>query len=134
MSIMTNRWMIGLVGGISGVVLAVSLSGSAADPTPLVVTSPTGTLHVQQGVPCADDVDLTTPITGGRIEITPGDGIDVGGGNKQFGLARLNLSFESFSVHRECLLVGETRSYTEIGAELARAVNFTATPAGPGVY
>jgi hypothetical protein len=137
MSIMTNRLMIGLVGAIGGIVLAVSLSGSAdgsADPTPIVVSSPTGTLRVQQGVPCADDVDLTTPITGGRIELTPGEGIDVGGGNKKFGLARLNLFFESFTVHRECLLIGETRSYTEITADLSRTVTFTATPAGPGVY
>ena len=135
---MTNRWKIGLVGGIGGVVLAVSLSGSAglgADLTPLVITAPSGTLRVQQGVPCfLPPVEVTTPITGGRIEIAPADGIDVAGGNKAFGLTRLNLSFASFSVHRECLLIGDTRSYTEINAELSRTVSFTATPAGPGVY
>jgi hypothetical protein len=123
----------GLVGIIGGVALAVSLSGNA-DLTPLVVNSPAGTLRVQQGVPCAADVDLTTPITGGRIEMTPADGIDAGGGNKRFALTRLNLFFASFSVHRECLGFGETRSYSEINAELSRTVSFTATPAGPGVY
>ena len=128
---MTNRWMIGLAGGV--VFAVASLSGSA-DPTPIVVTAPTGTLHVQQGVPCAAAVDLTTPITGGRIVFTPGEGIDVGGGNKRFSLTRLNLFFESFSVSRDCLGIGETRSYSDINAELSRTVTFTATPAGPGVY
>ena len=131
---MTNKWMTGLVAGVGGAaLLAVSLSGST-DLTPLVINSPTGTLHVEQGVPCAANVDLTTPITGGRIELTPSEGIDVGGGNKRFGLTRLNLFFESFTVSRDCLGIGETRSYTEINAELSRTVSFIATPTGPGVY
>ena len=93
----------------------------------MVVPGPEGTLRVQQGVPCAADVDLTTPIIGGRLEITPVEGVDVAGG-KRFALTRLNLSFAPFSVTRDCLGFGETRNYTEESVELGRTVAFTATP------
>ena len=129
---MTKKWMLALFGGLSGIALTTSLV-RGADLKPLVVASPAGTLRIQQGVPCAADVDLTTPVTGGRIEITPGDGTDVAGG-KRFTLTRLNLSFAPFSVTRDCLGIGETRNYTEESAELAQTVSFNATPSGPGVY
>ena len=129
---MTKTWMRALVGGVSGVALATAMA-RGADFRPMVVTSPTGTLRIEQGVPCGDDVDVTRPITGGRLEFSPADGIDVAGG-KAFALTRLALSFEPFSVHRECRGIGETRNYTELSAELVRTVFFTATPSGPGVY
>ena len=90
-------------------------------------------MYIHQGVPCGADVDLTTPIREGRIEITPVEGIDVPGG-KRYALTRLNLSFEPFSVHRDCFGIGETRNYTEESVELARTVVFTATPADPGAF
>ena len=123
---MTKKWMLGLFGALSGVVLAATLV-QTADLKPMVVPGPEGTLRVQQGVPCAADVDLTTPIIGGRIEITPVEGVDVAGG-KRFALTRLNLSFAPFSVTRDCLGFGETRNYTEESVELGRTVAFTATP------
>jgi Thrombospondin type 3 repeat len=132
MMTMRTKWMLASFCGAIGLVLAATLAGSA-DLQPMVVTSVTGTLRIQQSVPCAADVDITRPVTGGRLELTPADGLDVAGG-KAFALTRLNLAFAPFSVHRDCLGFGETRDYTAESVELGRTVSFTASPSSPGVY
>ena len=53
---MTTKWVLALIGGVSGVLLATTLVRSA-DLQPMIVTDLGGTLRIQQGVPCADDVD-----------------------------------------------------------------------------
>ena len=130
---MTKKWMPALFAGMIALTLAASLAGSE-DLKPMVVTGPTGTLHILQGVPCGEDVDLRTAVIAGRLEITPADGIDLEGGRKRFALTRLILSFAPFSVRRECRGVGETRDYTEESAELAKPVSFTASLVRPDVY
>jgi hypothetical protein len=124
--------MLTLIGGISGVVLATGFVQSA-DLQPLVVTSLGGTLRIQQDVPCSDDVDHTTPVIGGRFELSPAEGIDVGA-DKRFVLTRANASFGPFSIHRSCLGFDRTRNYTEVGVQLGQAVSFLATGAGGGLY
>src|SRR5437773_4139287 len=120
---MTTKRILLLTGALGAVALTAVTAGSA-DLQPMVVTSLTGTLRIQQGVPCADDVDQTTPITAGRLELTPSQGVDVIGG-KRFALSRVSVSFAPFSIHRDCLGFGDTRSYTAIGVQLAHAVSFT---------
>jgi len=129
---MKTKSMLLLIASMSVTGLAAAL---AQGPTlqPMVVTNLTGGLRIQQGIPCTDDVDQVTPVTGGRIEITPSDGVDVPGG-KAFVLSRVNVAFAPFSIHRSCLTVDRTRSYTEINVQLARAVAFTGVPAGASVY
>ena len=129
---MTKTWMLRLVGGVSVVVLAGALAQSA-DLQPMVVAGLGGTLHMQQDVPCTDDVNQTTAVTAGRLELTPAEGVDVGG-NKRFVLAKANVSFAPFSIHRSCLGFDRTRNYTEVGVQLGRAVFFSATAAGGGAY
>src|SRR5262245_37427212 len=116
---------------IAGGLFAIALTPSArsADLSPMIVTNLAGGLRIQQGIPCDDDVDLTTPVTGGLIAIAPAGGIDVPGG-KQFTLTRATVSFAPFSIDRSCLGFGEMRNYSAINVQLARAASFTATPAG----
>lgn len=125
---MTRKWIL-----LFAAALGVAVPAHTADLRPMVVRDLTGTLRIQQSVPCDDDVDMTTPVTGGRIELAPAEGIDVAGG-KRFMLTRAVVTFGSFSVHRSCLGIGETRNYTDIAVQLARAVAFTATASGPDIY
>jgi hypothetical protein len=130
---MTTKCNLLVAGAISGM-LAIAPSAVASDLTPAVVTNLSGTLHVFQSVPCADDVNLDTPVTGGRIELSPAEGFDVGP-NKLFALTRVNVQFAGFSVTRSCLGIGETtRTYSAITVQLGNVVSFTATAGAPGVY
>ncbi len=129
---MNTKRMVLLLGGVTGLALTAALARSA-DLQPLVVTALAGELRIQQGVPCGHDVDQTTPVTQGRVVITPATGIDVPGG-KRFVLTRASVSFAPFSISRSCLGVSETRNYTEVGVQLGEITAFTATPAGGGIY
>ena len=109
-------------------------SARASDLRPAVVPAPSGTLHIQQNIPCGGHIDQTTPVTAGRIELAPADGVDVAGGGKQFALTRVTLTFAPFSASGSCLGVTETRNYTEVGVELDQALALTGVPAGGGVF
>src|SRR5439155_2912080 len=129
---MTTKWMLGLFGGISGITLAATTLAGSADLQPMVVTDLAGTLHIEQGMPCAPDVDQTATVNGGQVEIAPVDGIDVLGG-KLFTLIRGTVFFTRFSISGSCGSFRETRSYTEVGVRLM-SVTFTALAVGGGVY
>jgi hypothetical protein len=134
MRIMKKKTMMLLLTGglLSAAALATTLAVSA-DVQPATATNLTGTLRIQQGIPCDNDVDQTTPVTGGRIQLTPAEGIDVAGG-KQFTLTTVQVTFAPFSITRSCLGFSQTRSYSEIGVQLARSVTFVATPLGSNVF
>lgn len=118
----------------AALLLQLPLGAQTHDLRPMVVGNLTGNLRVQQGVPCDDDVDRLTPVTGGRLELTPADGFTVTAG-KRFTLVRGAITFSGFSVSRSCLGFDRTRSYGEIGVQLSRAVTFTATSTPtPNVY
>lgn len=120
--------------GIAAVLLAATFV-QTADLQPVHVTNLTGGLRIQQGVPCADDIDLTTPVTGGRIELSPSEGVPTSGGGRFFMMTRATMSFAGFSVSRSCLGFDRTRTYTEIKVQITRGVSFTATPTGaPSEY
>ncbi len=130
---MKTKWMLLLAGGLSGLVLTAVMARSA-DLQPMVVKSLTGDLHIDQDVPCGDNVVVTTPVTQGRLELNPAEGFDdpaVTGG-KRFTLTRASMSFGGFSAHRDCAGIGDTRNYSAVSVELGRAVSFTAVPAGTG--
>ena len=117
---------------------ALPLTGSAAresDALPMHVLGLTGHLRIQQGVPCDAPVDHLTPITGGRLELTPAEGAPLGGGGRLFGLTRADLTFAGFSVSRSCLGISETRTYDVIRVQLARNATITGAPTPvAGVY
>jgi len=105
-----------------------------SDLRPMVVTNLTGTLHIEQGIPCNNnDVDQTTPVTGGRLQFTPAEGVDVTGG-KRFALIRADVFFGNFSISRSCLGFSQTRSFTQVAVQLDHVVSFTAAPAGADAF
>jgi hypothetical protein len=128
----TKRMLL-LIGGMSAIALAATVAGTA-DLQPMIVNTLTGNLRIQQSIPCASNVDQTTPVTAGRLELSPADGVDVPGG-KIFSLTRVNVSFAPFTIHRSCVgLFDRTKDYTNVAVQLASAVSFTAVSSGPGVY
>jgi hypothetical protein len=119
---------------MSGLVCALLLPAAArgADRTPALVTNLTGSLHIVQDVPC-DVVDETTPVTGGRMDLTPPEGVPVTGG-RLFGLSRVNVSFGAFSASGSCLGIDETRNYSALSVQFGRAVAFTAVESSPNLF
>jgi hypothetical protein len=93
---------------------------------PLVVVDPTGSVRIQQALPCGDDLDLTRSITGGRIELAL-TSLRI---QPTFNLAKMDLFLEPFSVRRQCRGVDATAEFYEIGVRLAAAVSFDGVPTG----
>src|SRR5688572_827052 len=130
---MKTKWIHLLIGGLSAAAPAMARA-EVPNRLPMVVKNLSGTLHIQQGLPLwCDDVIKTTPVTTGRIEISPAGGLDVPGG-KLFTVTRGNVSFAAFEISGTCAGVSETRTYQEVGVEVARAARFVAAPSGPGVF
>jgi hypothetical protein len=128
---MTKRTLLLIV--LTALTGAAAARLEAADRRPMTVTL-SGSLRVEQNVPSpCDDVDQTTPVVAGLLQITPNGGLDVSGG-KLFTLTRASVSFAPFTVSRSCLGHSETREYTEIHVDLGRAVTFTAPGSGTGPY
>lgn len=118
-----------------GVVATIALSTPRVHATvfpPLVVTDPTGSVRIQQGLPCGDDLDLTRRIIGGRIAVTPSV---IPGGDRApqvwFNLKQLELFLEPFSVERKCKGIEATAAFYEIGLRLAAGLVFPAEEVGP---
>ena len=110
-----------------------SAGQAANDLRPMVVTSLTGALHIVQPIPCNGTVNQTTPVTGGRLQLTPAEGLDVTGG-KRFALTRADVFFGNFSVTGSCLGFSEARSFTQVSVQLGHIVSFTAVPAGADTF
>ena len=129
MNAMTTNRMLLLTAAVIAAATAPA-PAAAPDRRPMVVTSLTGSLHIAQGIPCNNLVDQTTPVTGGRLELTPAEGVDVTGG-RRFALTRADVFFGGFSVSGSCLGFKEGRSFTQVAVQLGHLVSFTAVPAGP---
>jgi len=125
---MKAKRMLLAAGGLSAVMLSAPLV-NAVDLRPLVVARPRGTLHVVQNVPCNRVVELTTNVSGGRIEMTPAQGFDIDG-DKQFTITRLTLLFTPFIVEGDCQGVRDRHDLTEIGIRLAGVVVLRASANG----
>src|SRR2546427_7457782 len=116
-----------------GAIVATAAPTQTADLLPAVVTSLTGSLQISQKIPCNGTVNVTTSVNGGRMELSPAEGVDVGGG-KLFALTRATISFAGFSASGSCGMFGDTRNYTELEVQLVKGVSFVAAPGSPGVY
>jgi hypothetical protein len=117
----TTRTLL-VAGGLGAIVLSAPSASAAA----LIVIDPTGTVHIQQGLPCGGTLDLTRPIAGGRIEVAPA----ATGGAITLDLTRLELFFAPFSVRGACQGIEAITEFSEIGVRLAGAVIVTGEPIG----
>ncbi len=131
---MTIKSMLLLTCALGAVALPATLAAQTPDLRPMAVTPMTGTLRVVQDVPCGDDINELVALKAGRLELTPAEGVTVTGG-KLFMLASANLVFAGFSASRSCLGISETRSYGDIGVQLAKTLSFVAVSTDvAGVY
>jgi hypothetical protein len=122
---MNTKQTILVATAVSAIVLSAHLA-HAQGQRPLIVTEPTGTVRIQQALPCGDPLDGALPIAGGRIEVTPAS-VD---GQILFNLTRLDLFVTPFSVRRACLGVDATAAFSEIGITLASGVTVPAQLVG----
>lgn len=99
---------------------------------PLLVTDPTGTVRIQQGLPCGDDLDITRRIIGGLISVTPSF---IPGGDRApqvwFNLTKLELFLEPFSVQRKCKGVEANAEFYQIALRLAAGLVVQGEEVGP---
>jgi hypothetical protein len=122
---------------LAALVAAAPRSAKAAtlDMQPLFVTNVTGTLRVQQDLPSVcSDIDQTTTVTGGRIEMTPWEGLAAPSGARSYDLVRASLFFAPFTLHASCDGPDQEREYTDVGVQLAGSARVVAAPSSPGVY
>ena len=126
---MKTKWIF-LVAAVFSVIVSPARS---ADLRPMVASNLTGNLHIFQSIPVCSDLNFDRAVTGGRLEISPADGLDVTGA-KTFTLTSMIAFFSPFHTHVSCLTSTDDEFYYEVGASLAQAVTFTTPPAGAGIY
>jgi hypothetical protein len=125
---MTMKQTLLVAGALS--VMALSAPPLQARAESLVFAPLSGSVRILQDVPCGERVDVTTPIAGGRMVITPlmtreGMLLD---------LTRVEAFLTPFSVERECLGIRASADFFEIGIRLAGAVIVPADEAGDGLH
>ncbi|HEX3702383.1 MAG TPA: thrombospondin type 3 repeat-containing protein [Vicinamibacterales bacterium] len=131
---MTTKWMRLVIAGAAALVAAAGFA-RGGDLQPAVVSSLTGDLQIDQPLPLnCDDVKRTVALTSGRIEFTPVDGVDIGGGARSFVLSRASVSFEPFHIHASCDGDSGDEDFSTVSVQLAHAASFTGAPLGGGVY
>jgi hypothetical protein len=126
---MKTKFILLVVAGLSVIVAPAH----SADQQRWSVSPLSGNLHIFQDIPVCEDLSFDRSVTGGRIELAAADGFAMGP-TKVFTLTRMSVTFSGFSVHVSCLGAEDDESFTSVGAQLQRAVTFTATAAGGGVY
>jgi thrombospondin type 3 repeat protein len=132
MTAMTTKSTLLSIGMLTAVALAIPY---AADLRPAVVANLTGAMRIQQPIPCGGTIDTSTPVTAGRLEFTPAEGFDAGGGARSFTLTRATVTFAGFTARGSCLAFDVTKTYGEIGVHITKTVSFVAYPTGlPDVY
>jgi hypothetical protein len=130
---MTTKWMRLATAGAAALVAAASLA-RGGDLQPAIVPSVTGNLHINQPLPLdCDAVVRDVAVTGGHLEFTPADGVDIAGG-KSFVLTRANMSFAPFHIQASCHGESGDEDFSTVSVQLAHAAPFTGAALGGGVY
>jgi hypothetical protein len=117
------------VAGILGAIVLSATVATAYVPS-LVFESLGGSLQIAQSVPCGDEVNVSTPIAGGRMEVIPLVGMRTGGVEAGFHLTRLDVSFAPFAVQHSCKGLRAAVEYRAIGVKLTKGVQFTGEEVG----
>jgi hypothetical protein len=100
---------------------------NAATPRPMNITNVSGAARIQQGLPCGNNLDVTTPIVRGYMGIS---WTQKTRGEVLVDLGRLSMFLSPFHADASCNGVGGAVDFREIGVELASAIRFQAQPIG----
>ena len=125
---MNTKRMLLVIAVIALAIAGLARTARATDFRPAVIERPTGTLDVEQDIPCDNHISRIVAVSGGGIALSPALGTDLSV-NKIFSLIRLHVTFDGFGASGDCGAVRASVSYSEIGVQLERAVSFTAVPA-----
>jgi hypothetical protein len=98
---------------------------NAATPRPMNITNVSGAARIQQGLPCGNNLDVTTPIVRGYMGIS---WTQKTRGEVLVDLGRLSMFLSPFHADASCNGVGGAVDFREIGVELASAIRFPAQP------
>ena len=126
---MKTKFIILLVAGLSVIVAPAQ----SADQQRWSASPLSGNLHIFQEIPVCPDLEFDRSVTGGRIELAAADGFAMGP-TKVLTLTRMSVTFSGFGTHVSCLGVDDDETFSSVGAQLQRAVTFTATAGGGGLY
>jgi hypothetical protein len=123
---MNTKQTLLIASGLSAIVVSAALTlAKEVDRRPFIVTDVAGAVHILQALPCEPGLDVTSPLTSGRIEIVPGEGLRVRGGGTVFELTHLTAFFAALSGGNPCF-GSQTIDYSEIGVRLASSVSVRA--------
>jgi hypothetical protein len=125
---MTTKHMLLMATAVSAIMVSSARVQTAGPP--LVVTNVSGAVRIQQGLPCGDTLDVTTPIDQGRVDMSWSRNPDSPRTEVPFDLAALNVFVRPFHADATCAGVHGSVDFREIGIQLAGAVSFTGEQTG----
>jgi len=127
---MKMKWTLLLIAGLATLAPAMA-QAQASDLQPMVVQNVTGNLHVRQSTPFScSGVEGDVPVIGGRFDISPSEGRDVGGGNRLFVLTQGTVIINPFTMSVSCPGSTTTQDYSALSVQVAQTVSFVGTPYG----
>lgn len=124
---MTTKHILLMATAVSAIMVSTARVQTAG---PLFVTNVSGAVRIQQGLPCGNTLDVTTPIDRGRIDMSSSGNADSSRSEVLFDLAALNLLVRPFHADSICAGVSGSVDFSEIGIQLAGAVSFTGEQTG----
>jgi hypothetical protein len=129
---MKSKQMLLMAGAsaFSAITLSATLAATGATPRSLIITDVSGAVRMQQGLPCGNTADLSTPVARGHMALT---WVQQTRGEVMVDLQRLTLQLAPFRVEASCNGVRGAVDFREVGVELASAIRFKGEQASDGL-
>jgi hypothetical protein len=117
---------------LAGVVSVMALSAPPVNAAgvPLTITDLSGTVRIQQGLPCGQSVEIPATIQEGRMDLT----YQLGRDSALFDLTRLDMFLTPFQVEFTCMGLGGIADITEFSVRLVGGMIFPGEPIGDQQY
>jgi hypothetical protein len=128
---MKTKQMLVMAGACAFSAIALSATvTNAATSRPLIITEVSGAVRMQQGLPCGNTADLTTPVARGNMALT---WVQQTRGEVIVDLTRLTMLLAPFRVEASCNGVRGAVDFREAGVELASAIRFKGEQGADGL-
>lgn len=117
---------------VTGIVSAIVLSAPPVNAAglPLHITDLSGTVRIQQDLPCGLAVEIPATIQEGRMDLT----YQLVRESALFDLTRLDMFLTPFQVEFACMGLGGTADITEFSVRLVGGMIFPGVPIGDHQY